>query len=154
MSRGSAVAGDRAVPGDPQQPRPGPDRTTRLYVLLAALLIVHEIDSAYWQEWRLFGLPGGVQAFVALHLPLVAVVLVGLERLATGHRSGPAFALLLAAAGVLTVAIHGAFLLAGREEFRLPLSLVLLAATLPASLGLAVMARRALKAPARPDRPE
>jgi hypothetical protein len=35
-------------------------------LLNLALLITHEIDSAFWKEWNLFGLPGGVQEFLAL----------------------------------------------------------------------------------------
>src|SRR3990170_2403138 len=40
-----------------------------LYLLNTALLSTHEIDSAFWKEWELFGLPlaaGGVFAF-AIH---------------------------------------------------------------------------------------
>ena len=35
---------------------------TLIYLINATLLIVHEIDSAYWEEWKLFGLPGGARA--------------------------------------------------------------------------------------------
>jgi len=31
-----------------------------LYLANAVLLINHEIDSAYWKEWELFKLPGGM----------------------------------------------------------------------------------------------
>ena len=34
---------------------------TRLYLANTALLIAHEIDSAYWKEWELFHLPGGIR---------------------------------------------------------------------------------------------
>ncbi len=44
----------------------------------ATLLICHEIDSAYWREWELFRIPGGASMFVALHIPLIAIVLWGL----------------------------------------------------------------------------
>lgn len=33
-----------------------------LYLLNAAALITHEIDSAYWREWELFG----IQVFLGL----------------------------------------------------------------------------------------
>ena len=32
---------------------------TLAYFVNSVLLIVHEIDSAYWEEWNLFRLPGG-----------------------------------------------------------------------------------------------
>jgi len=30
-----------------------------IYLTNSVLLINQEIDSAYWKEWKLFGLPGG-----------------------------------------------------------------------------------------------
>ncbi len=119
-----------------------------LYVVNATLLIVHEIDSAYWREWDLFGLPGGEAGFLAVHLPLVAVVVWGYGRLAAGARAGAALSVALAAAGVLAAALHAAFLLRGAPEFRAPASIGVLAATLLASLVQATLALRALRATA------
>ena len=51
-----------------------------LYSANAVLLVVHEIDSAYWHEWSLLGLPGGIQFFLVLHLPLLAIVLWGFRQ--------------------------------------------------------------------------
>ncbi len=34
-----------------------------LYLGNILMLIVHEIDSAYWEEWKLFRLPGGESVF-------------------------------------------------------------------------------------------
>lgn len=41
-----------------------------LYVVNTVLLINHEIDSAYWHEWELFNMKGGVEGFLLIHLPL------------------------------------------------------------------------------------
>jgi hypothetical protein len=101
----------------------------RLYLANAAFLIAHEIDSAYWHEWDLFGLPGGIGGFVLLHIPLAAAVLWGLGALRTGARSGLWMSLLLAVAGLSAGAIHGAFLLSGRPEFRTPVSIGVIAVT-------------------------
>jgi hypothetical protein len=49
-----------------------------LYVANSVLLINHEIDSAYWKEWTLFKLPGGVTGFLLLHFPLLFIILWGL----------------------------------------------------------------------------
>ncbi len=38
----------------------------RLYVLNATLLLVHELDSAFWREWDVLGLPGGEAGSLAL----------------------------------------------------------------------------------------
>ncbi len=32
-----------------------------LYLLNFALLFTHKIDSAFWKEWELFGIPGGIR---------------------------------------------------------------------------------------------
>lgn len=45
-----------------------------MYCLNAMLLLLHEIESAYWKEWELFSLKGGVTGFVALHAPLILLI--------------------------------------------------------------------------------
>lgn len=52
-----------------------------LYIMTLSLLIAHEIDSTYWHEWELFGIPGGIQFFVLLHIPLVMVALWGFQKI-------------------------------------------------------------------------
>jgi hypothetical protein len=39
------------------------DWNVNLYLLNAALLFTHEIDSAFWKEWDLIGIPGGIKFF-------------------------------------------------------------------------------------------
>lgn len=105
-----------------------------VYILNLALLFAHEIESAYWKEWELFRIPGGVQLFVLLHIPLLMAALVGLVLLQEAERSGAIISMVLAAAGVFAFSIHTFFILRGRREFTLPVSLFLLAAILAASL--------------------
>jgi tetratricopeptide (TPR) repeat protein len=105
-----------------------------VYMLNLTLLITHEIDSAYWQEWDLFGLPGGIQLFLVLNLLLVGVGLWGLRQVLLDGKGRRAFSLVLAGAGLFAAAIHTYFILAGRSEFTLPVSLGLLAAILVVSL--------------------
>jgi len=114
-----------------------------LYVVNATLLIVHEIDSAYWQEWKLFKLPGGVTFFVCLHIPLVAVILLGLLYLAWGAFAGLVFSGILGLAGIAAFIIHMTFIACGRDEFKTASSISVLIATLVislAQLGLTVYA--------------
>jgi hypothetical protein len=118
----------------------------RLYAVNAALLLAHEIDSAYWKEWDLFGLPGGEPGFVLLHLPLVTVAFWGYDRLLAGARAGLYMSLALAAAGISALAIHGAFLAQGRPEFRHSHSLAILLAGAGVSLLQGVAALRAFSA--------
>ncbi|UCH48480.1 MAG: hypothetical protein JSU95_01275 [Betaproteobacteria bacterium] len=100
-----------------------------LYLLNASVLLTHEIDSAYWREWQLFGIPGGIQLFLILNLGLVLVVLYGLQALAQGRAAGVVFSWVLVAGGWFAGIIHTYFILSGDEAFRLPMSLLLLAAT-------------------------
>ena len=110
-----------------------------LYWLTASLLIVHEIDSAYWREWELFGLPGGIAGFLAIHVALALLVLWGYERVIARARSGVWMSLAVGAGGVATAVIHGAFLARGALEFRTPASIVVIAAT--GVSGLALLSR-------------
>lgn len=105
-----------------------------LYLTNAVLLINHEIDSAYWKEWDLFRLPGGIGGFLLLHFPLLALVLYGLAAAARQQPSAVWFALLLAAGGILAFGIHTYYLKKGREEFDQPVSKFILWATLIVSL--------------------
>jgi hypothetical protein len=67
----------------------------------AVLLITHEIDSAYWHEWELFRLPGGIQLFLMLHILLIGVVLWGYRSVVLWTRGARRYSFLLASAGIL-----------------------------------------------------
>lgn len=121
-----------------------------LYVANAALLVVHEIDSAYWKEWELFRLPGGEPGFLAVHVVLAAAVVWGYGRLVEGARAGLVLSLVLALAALAAAAIHAAFLLAGRAEFRAGASVAVLAAAFALSAVQAPLAIRALAAARAP----
>jgi hypothetical protein len=72
-----------------------------LYAVNLALLATHEIDSAYWHEWTMMGIPGGVQLFLTLNLALLLVFSMGLVRVVRGDGSGVWLSLGLAASGIL-----------------------------------------------------
>ncbi|MBT8228214.1 MAG: hypothetical protein HKP61_02135 [Dactylosporangium sp.] len=99
-----------------------------LYLINISLLIAHEIDSAYWMEWEMFGLPGGNGGFFALHIPLVALFVWGYGRVIAATRAGFWLSLLTCVAGFFAFGIHATFLVAGYTQFREPASLALLAA--------------------------
>jgi hypothetical protein len=110
----------------------------RLYLLNAAVLVTHEIDSAYWHEWELFGIPGGIQLFLLLNLLLILLIFYGHQALLTGRRAGLVLSWALAAGGIFAAAIHSVFLVHGSQAFLTPVSLALLAATLVLSVLQAV----------------
>jgi hypothetical protein len=101
-----------------------------LYLINAVILIVHEIDSAYWKEWQMFRLPGGVTAFLLLHVPLIALVLYGLVLVDRGAPAGHTVSLALGLAGVFAFSIHAFFSHQGRVEFRTSISQAILWSTL------------------------
>lgn len=110
-----------------------------LYLINSVLLINHEIDSAYWREWELFKLPGGITGFLLLHLPLLFFFLYGLILVYRRSFAGYIVSLLLCFAGIFAFAIHTYFIMRGRDEFRAPISLFLLGGTLIVSVIQAVV---------------
>ncbi len=111
-----------------------PDLLLRLYFLNAILLIVHEIDSAYWKEWELFRLPGGLPAFLLLHFPILFFILYGLVLLSKNDPNSLIFSLVLSLGGIVAFGIHMYFISKGRSEFRKTMSLAILIATLLVSV--------------------
>ena len=105
-----------------------------LYISNAVLLIDHEIDSAYWREWELFKLPGGITGFLLLHVPLLFFILVGLVLVTKNLFSGLIFSFILCLGGIFAFVIHTYFLRTGRTEFNKPLSKIILWLTLLVSL--------------------
>jgi hypothetical protein len=105
-----------------------------LYLANAVLLINHEIDSAYWQEWELFKLPGGPSGFLLLHFPLLFFILYGLSLVSRHSPWGLIFSLALCFGGIFAFTIHTYFLRKGRKEFDQPVSKYILAGILLASV--------------------
>ena len=97
-----------------------------LYIINLALLITHEIDSAYWHEWNLFNLPGGIDLFLILNFVLITIFLFGFVRIVGWKKYAPTFFLLLALSGIFAFIIHIYFILAGRPEFNTVASITIL----------------------------
>jgi hypothetical protein len=123
---------------------------TWLYAFNATLLITHEIDSAYWREWELFGSGGDAGAFVLLHVPLVLLILWGFARLLVGARAGLWMSLVLGLAGLSALVIHATFLARGYAQFRTSVSIGVLLCAALVSVPQAVLAIRRLRAAPRP----
>jgi hypothetical protein len=88
-----------------------------VYLVNCVLLILHEMDSAYWKEWDLFHLPGGIGGFLLIHFPLYLAGLYGLVLLSQGASAGLILSIVVGAAGILAFCIHAYFLRKGRPEF-------------------------------------
>jgi hypothetical protein len=110
-----------------------------VYLLNATLVINHEIDSAYWKEWELFRLPGGLTGFLIVHFPLLFLILYGLVLVDRQTFGGLLLSLVLSVGGMFAFSIHTFFRKQGRQEFNLPVSQFILIATLVVSLVQAVI---------------
>lgn len=99
---------------------------TRSYFWTMLFLILHQIDAAYWQEWDMFYLPGGVQGFLVFNFAAIALVLVGYRHVVLATTQARFYASCCAALGLATFVIHAGFALAGREQFHLPLSMAII----------------------------
>jgi len=115
-----------------------------LYLINAILLILHEIDSAYWNEWVLFRLPGGVTGFLLLHVPLLFVILYGLVLVAWNAYAGLLCSLILGLGGIFAFAIHTYFIRKGRPEFKTPMSQIILWTTLVVSIAQLIVTGKLL----------
>ena len=93
-----------------------------LYLTNAILLITHEIDSAFWKEWELFKLPGGIGGFLIMHVPLLFLILYGLVLVSQQSFLGLIVSLILCAGGIFAFCIHTVFIRKGRQEFNTPIS--------------------------------
>ncbi|WP_201023757.1 DUF6713 family protein [Leucobacter sp. G161] len=110
----------------PQVPRTPSQAVSRWYEVTLLALIIHQIDAAFWQEWSMFGVPGGVQGFLVFNAVAVGAILVGYRELLLGGRWAPHAVVLCGALGLATAGLHIGFAIAGREEFHLPLSILVI----------------------------
>jgi len=106
----------------------------RSYFLTLCLLVLHQIDAAYWHEWEMFYLPGGVQGYLAFNIIAIPIVILGYKHIVLRSNKAVFFARICAALGLLTFLIHGGFALAGFEQFHLPLSMAIILGCLVASV--------------------
>jgi hypothetical protein len=102
-----------------------------LYFGNATVLLTHQIDAAFWREWELFRIPGGLEVFLLLNLPIVLLVLLGAHALAASGQSRRSQILSwgLVGCGGFAAAIHAFFLLRGDVRFHGSVSIGLLVAT-------------------------
>ena len=110
------------------------DSLTAFYLLNSVLIIVHEIDSGYQEEWKLFRIPGGVSGFLLLHIPLVGLILYGLLEVNSGTSLGNTLSMVVSLGGLFAFGIHTYFIQRGNPEFKSKTSQVLLYAILLASI--------------------
>lgn len=105
-----------------------------IYFINLIFVINHEMDSAYWHEWKLFKIPGDITFFLIIHFPLWFVALYGLLEVYQQTFTGLIISLFMGIVGVAAFFIHGYFLKKGHEEFKTPISLFILISAFVLSL--------------------
>lgn len=105
-----------------------------LYILNSLFLINHEIDSAYWNEWKLFKLKGGIAGFLVFNLIVIFIALVGIVPVYLKTFAGFVFSIAIALTGIFTFCIHMFFISRGRKEFKTLASLAILVGILVISI--------------------
>jgi ABC-type transport system involved in cytochrome c biogenesis permease subunit len=98
------------------------------------LLVTHEIDSAFWHEWNLFTLPGGIDLFLILNLVLLLLFLYGFEKVVKWEKGAALFSYLLAFSGIFAFVIHSYFILNDNPEFTSVISFGILLLTFVTSV--------------------
>jgi len=97
-----------------------------LYLINLTLLATHEIDSAYWNEWKLFNLPGGIDFFLIINFLLLFLFIYGFARVVTWDKGAFVFSYFLAASGLFAFIVHSYFLWTGHTEFNTIISRAIL----------------------------
>lgn len=107
-----------------------------IYLINSVILINHEIDSAYWQEWKLLNPKNenGITGFLILHLPMLFVILLGLVLVYEYKFAGYIISLILSGSGLFAFVFHSYHLRKGRQEFNTVISKVLIFSTLIISI--------------------
>ena len=96
----------------------------RIYFSTMILLILHQIDAAYWQEWNLFNLPGGVQGYLLFNFAIIPVVIYGYKQVVTQSNSAGVYSYFCGSLGVATFLIHACLAAFGAKGFNVPLSVI------------------------------
>ena len=110
-----------------------------LYLTNATLLMLHEVESAYWREWEILKLPGRIAGFLLMHVPILILLFAGMGAVARGSRFGLWCALVVGLAGVVPLLIHR-FIVRVANRFNLRLSGFILWINAAAGVALVVAA--------------
>lgn len=117
----------------------------RLYLITLNLLIIHQIDAAYWNEWDMFLLPGGIQVYLLFNIVVIPVVIVGYKHVLMQTSHAQLYSYLCAGLAVVTFVIHALFALYGAEQFNLPMSISIIVLCLLSGGWQLLLTQRAVK---------
>ena len=113
-----------------------------IYAVNLSLLSTHQADAAFFREWDVFGVPGGLPFFLSFNVFAMTFLALGLIHVAQNGVQWRLVSLLCAATGTLTVAVHVVFLRVAPAAFSTKTSTLLFIAIASVS---ALQAKLALR---------
>jgi hypothetical protein len=111
-------------------------------ILNLALVLTHQVDGAYWHEWEMFQLPGGIQLNNCINVVTFIVLLYLFVPVVQRKASGMTCSLVIAAISALVLPIHTGFAIAGYQQFHLPFSIFIIVGTFLLSILQVVLTYR------------
>ena len=109
-----------------------------VFIINATLLILHEIESAYWKEWEILKLPGGITGFLLLHIPILLLMFYGLIELVKQSAAGYLFCIIFGFGGLLPFVVH-MLLVRKNDRFNLFISKLLIYSNVISGIILLIM---------------
>ena len=101
----------------------------KVVILNLALVLTHQVDGAYWHEWEMFQLPGGIQLNNFINVLTFVALLYLFVPIVQRKASGMTCSLVIAAISALVLPIHAGFAIAGYQQFHLPFSIFIIVGT-------------------------
>jgi len=77
-----------------------------IYILNATVLLLHEIESAYENEWEILKLPVGITGFLLLHIPILLFIFYGLIEIDRLSTVGLVSGIILGLGGLIPFLVH------------------------------------------------
>lgn len=114
----------------------------RVAALNLSLVMAHQADAAYWKEWEMFGLLGGIQMFTIFNFAAFMFLLWLFIAVITRQRKGLLSSLTISILSGVILPIHAMFAFAGFTQFHLPISIVVIVFTFVVSIWQAILTWR------------
>ena len=87
---------------------------TVVYIVNAAFLLLHEIESAYEKEWEILKLPGRITGFLLMHIPVILLLFYGAVEIDKISFMGLILGIITGISGLIPFFVHK--LIVRREE--------------------------------------
>jgi hypothetical protein len=114
---------------------------TIIYIINATLLLLHEIESAYENEWEILKLPGKITGFIIIHIPIILILFYGVLEIEKNTNIGIILGIISGIGGILPFLIHK-IIVKRKEHFNLVISNILIYFNILTGVGLIILSAR------------